>query len=188
MVWTAPKIFTSNTVLTAAELNTYVRDNFLELEVAKATTPTSYFLSNGLNSIVERVPSSDFIVTAEDEVGGGDDLLEFIDLETPGPSVTLETGSKALVMLSAQVKCATNGNNRGWMSFSVTGASNRPYTTDDNDQALIQGRHVGGIPSQYSKFIFVDNLTPGVNTFTAQYRRDGSAPGWNSRRIVVLPF
>ncbi len=185
MVWNPPKLFSDHAILTAAELNTYVRDNFLELAPAKATTENGYFISNGINSIVERVPKSDFIITAEDEFGGGTGTLEFIDLATPGPTVTLETGSKVLVILSAQVKA--EGVGRGWMSFRITGATDRPYTTDDNDQALIQGQSDGG-PMQYSKFIFVENLIPGSNTFTAQYRYSDVEPSWNSRRITVIPF
>lgn len=45
--------FVSNAVLTAAQLNTHLRDNLLETAPAKATAPGRFIVSTGLNSISE---------------------------------------------------------------------------------------------------------------------------------------
>ncbi len=50
MAWTAPITFTSGSVLTAAQLNTYLRDNLNETAPAKFTAAGQLFVSTAANA------------------------------------------------------------------------------------------------------------------------------------------
>lgn len=63
MAWTSPMTFTG-AVLTAAQMNTHVRDNFLELETAKVTTPGDRPYASGANAL-SRVPLGGVVGTVE---------------------------------------------------------------------------------------------------------------------------
>ena len=59
MAWTAPMTFIANAAITAAQMNTYLRDNLLETMPAKATeTGGAFFVTTGTNQIAERVIKS----------------------------------------------------------------------------------------------------------------------------------
>jgi len=51
MAWTAPKTWTTGSIVTASDLNTYVRDDFLETVPAKVTTAGDIVVATGANTI-----------------------------------------------------------------------------------------------------------------------------------------
>lgn len=65
MAWTSPMTAVANTEFTAVQFNTHIRDNLLETAPAKAVNPGSYFAVSGTNSIAERTPAQDIILTDE---------------------------------------------------------------------------------------------------------------------------
>jgi hypothetical protein len=106
-------------------------------------------------------------------------------LTTAGPAATLTTGTKALVLLSANID-ADSDDPTCYMSFAVSGASaiaaadaNSISTNSNNNPAL-------------SQWLFLTGLTAGSNTFTAQYRSSTTAGNSNctysNRVLAVIPL
>lgn len=176
MAWTAPMTFTSNTVLTAAQLNTHLRDNLLETAPAKATTAAGYFVTTGMNAIVERVIRQAFVNPTETTTSNS-----FTDLTTPGPAVTAGTGSEALVLFAAQL--THSAADFSLVSVEVSGASSIS-PSDDYALASQQGTSL----MQSGHFMYFSNLVPGTNTFTLKYRVGSGTGSFRRRRIVVMPF
>lgn len=93
--WTSPKTWNVGDVLTAADMNTYVRDN---------TT----FLSS---------PTGATVATSQTTASAS-----YVDLATAGPAVTVTTGLNAIVAVGAQMANAGAGDGAG-MSYAVSGAT-----------------------------------------------------------------
>lgn len=182
MAWSAPMTAVANTAFTAAQFNQFIRDNLLETAPAKATTPGSYFSGTGLNEIAERFGATDSVLVSESLTSD-----EWSDLPTPGPSVTVETGQAALVVVHGSV-ANTGGNGSARMSYEVTGeteyegADNRGIGTwgNQNTRVIASGVTWHGPDSL--------PLNPGQNTFTAKYRVSSGEGEFLARRIIVLPF
>lgn len=109
------------------------------------------------------------------------------DLATVGPQVSVETGTRALVLYSAICDTLTNGAT-GSMSYAVTGAT--------SSGAALSGQRFGqfGVDGQgtgtIARIAYEDNLTPGVNVFTLKYARNtsGADVRFRSRSLVVIPI
>jgi hypothetical protein len=185
MVWTAPKTFSANSALTAADLNTYLRDNFLETAPAIASTPGSYFITDTLNSVSERVPQSAYVATSgsistSPAVGTYGDISGSV-----GPSVVVQTASRALVFLYCQGShSAAHGT--AYMSYAISGSTT---FAPGGPNALNMSSTVAGMGQRWSAIILHDSLNPGANTFTAKYANNATGTAtWQDRRIAVLPF
>lgn len=181
MAWTAPITFVSNTVLTAAQLNTYLRDNMNETCVAKATTPGSHFVTTGPNAIAERQIKGDFINTVESTTE-----TDYTDLATIGPQVTVETGINAIVMMSVQWYSA-NSNTATRCGFEVSGAT----SIEPSDAYDLVTDGVAGGESNRTKASgawWLNTLTPGTNTFTMKYKASttGAKLTVRERHLIVI--
>lgn len=106
----------------------------------------------------------------------------YTDLATTGASVTLTTGTKALVIIT----CAKFGNNSGtreaYASFAVSGASS---ISADDSRAIAIGGGTDLIAGSSGVF-YLDNLTAGSNTFTMKYRVYGGTVTFAHRSITVM--
>ncbi len=169
---------TSGSVFTAAQFNTYVRDNLLETAPAKATAAGQLFVSTAANAIAARTVGADFIATQETSTS-----TTYTNLATNGPAVTATTSASAIVAIYATLQ--VTGGTAAWMSYGITGAT----TSAENDNRAIEvaanavGQKIG------ATFFHSTILTPGTNTFTAKYRITGSGTGtWNDRRLMVIPM
>jgi hypothetical protein len=169
----------ANTVFTAAQFNTHVRDNLNETAPAKATTAGTIFVASGANSIVERVPSTAAVTTSESTGGTG-----YGDLTTPGPAVTVTTGTKAIVVVGAIVQNSTVAQN-SYASYAVSGASSISAT---DDRAVIITAAAANQTLRASAVYMETALTGGSNTFTMKYRVTGGTGSFQNRRIVVIPL
>jgi hypothetical protein len=176
VAWSAPMTAVSGSVFTAAQFNTYVRDNLNECPTAKATSAGQIFVSSAANTIAARKVAADFISTSETSSS-----TSYTDLATTGPTVTATTSLSAIVSTYCNM---TNATNPIWMSYALSGA-----TTDAaNDNRGIQvqaagGQRIGGT------FFHSAILTAGTNTFTAKYRVSTSGTGtWSDRRLMVIPM
>src|SRR5882672_4060511 len=98
MTWTAPMTAIAGSVFTAAQFNTFVRDNLNECPAAKATAPGSHFITSGTNQVVERIPVEAVLNISEQTTSAS-----FADLTTPGPTVTAVTGSTALIVMTVEI-------------------------------------------------------------------------------------
>ena len=167
----------SGSVLTAAQWNTYVRDNLNETAPAKATAAGQIFVSTAANSIAARTVAADYVATQETTAS-----TTYGDLATSGPAVTATTSASAIVAIYANM-FNTSGNAH-WMSYDISGATSD--SANDNRALQLQGtggQHVG------ATFFHSSILTPGVNTFTAKYRCStaGNAT-FSVRRLMVIPM
>lgn len=175
MAWTAPMTAVENAVWTSSQWNTHVRDNLLETQPAKATAASRYIVTNGTNSVAERVPATASVTTSQTTTSAS-----YTALATSGPAVTVTTGTKALVL----TYCLFDSNNANsvFASHAVSGAtsisSSDNWAVRSNDTTLLTAVAVK-----------LQTLTAGSNTFTMQYRTNSGATGtYANRRITVLPF
>lgn len=178
MAWTSPMTFVSNNVLTAAQLNTHLRDNLREMAPAKATTNLgSWFVCQGPNQIEERL-----IRTARVSVSQSTKSTAWTDLTTVGPQVTVTTGKAAIVMLAC-LAGNTVLDNSASMGFAISGYTQK----DPEDRFSIQsdGR-AANTHAQYGVTYYVDDLNPGINTFTCKYKAGGEQAEFNGRFIGVI--
>lgn len=176
MSWTAPMTAVANTVFTAAQFNTHVRDNLNETAPAKATAAGRIFVTTGANSIAERPLETDAISTSQTTTS-----VTYADLATIGPSVTITTGPAAIVWISSFLQNNTAGAS-SHVSFEVTGAT--ATAASDVEAIRFNASAVNdfmraGITSKVV-------LTPGSNTFTMKYRVSGGTGTFANRSITVM--
>jgi hypothetical protein len=106
----------------------------------------------------------------------------YTDLTTPGPAVTLVTGTKALVTITATIDNATVSSNQVYAGFAVSGAST---IAANDDQAL--DHRISDQFATLSGTYLVSGLTAGTNTFTMKYKTgDATRAGRFQRRNIVV--
>lgn len=164
---------------TAAAFNQYVRDNLNETAPAKASAASQLFVSTGPNAIAVRVPTTASVATEESTT-----TQSYTDLNTPGPTVTVTTGTIAIVAFAAGMKVAATDNS-SWVSAYVSGAS----TVAASDAWSIQADGItAGNYVRYGMVRAFTGLTPGVNTFGLQYKAGASNSSYRFREITVIPL
>lgn len=167
-------------VFTAADFNTHVRDNLNETAVAKATTAGRIFVATGENSLAERVIASNSINTSTGDITntGYDDATN-----DPGPTVTVTTGTSALVFWSAR---AFNEAAMTYISVAVSGATS--IAADDRwgigAPAPAINTHILRCGTHY----MFTSLTAGSNTFTMQFRTTSGTSTVVNRQLFVIPL
>ncbi|NUT53676.1 MAG: hypothetical protein HOV94_41265 [Saccharothrix sp.] len=150
-----------------------------ETAPAKATTAGRFMITSGANSIAERVITESNVDTSQTTTS-----TSATDLATVGPSVTVTTGTTALVMWSCEMTTDTAGQ-PALIDFVVTGASSRAAAAET---ALRFTPSTNGYAHRSGAFTIATGLTPGSNTFTLKYWvGGGGATGFFAyRRILVL--
>lgn len=186
MVWTAPKQFQEGEILTARDLNVYLRDNMLENEVMKAQTPGSRLSTDVHGSLVERTFAYDVVNTAESKISNSmvqTGTYSFTyspgptNLGEPGPQVSVETGTKALCFYSCTFKTNILAERNGWDDFVSAGVD---CTTSPGNRLLFQSSPTPrsnrmrfsitkGASVSVSNMCVFSGLTPGNNTFVMRY-------------------
>jgi hypothetical protein len=186
MAWTSPMTAVSGDLFTAAEYNLNVRDNFLELAAAinKDTTLNrgGLFSVEATNRIKQRFPGASSVLN-EHRISICES--DWREVQSFGPMVSVVTGSRALVCISAELM-NLNNNAQSSASFEVTGAT----TIKASDNWRIT--HDGVDAQKWSRsgvWRLVTTLTPGKNTFRMKYRSGALGPVYFRRReIVVIPL
>lgn len=179
MAWSTPLTAVANSALTAAQWNASVRDNLLETSPAKATAAGRIFVSTGANAIAERVIDQ---VTNTDS--GTTSSTSFTDLTgtAVGPSVTVTTGTRALVWFSCQMgNSGTNAVTQA--AVAVSGATT--LAADNTKDLYIDGLG-GGQAIRAGIVELFTGLTPGSNTFTLKYRVGSGTGTFYDRAIGVI--
>lgn len=177
MAWSAPMTAVANTAFTAAQFNQYVRDNLNETAPAKATTAGRMFVATGANAIAERANDGQNVATSETTTS-----TTFTDLTTPGPSITLTTGTKAIVMLAAHMSNGT-GTNHCSAAVDVSGAS----TIAASDSRAIRFEPTSANDAARIGIAYIHTgLTGGSNTFKLQYRVEGGTGTFLNRHLSVF--
>lgn len=111
--------------------------------------------------------------------------LTYTNLATTGPSVTIVTGTTAIVVFTANASWNGSGN-QFFVAIAVSGATTiaaadaDAYSLDEDFAFATQTNAVS---------VKFTGLTPGSNTFTMKYRVDGGGPWTFQNRVmwVVAP-
>jgi len=132
----------------------------------------------GLNPSYQMVPECAYQTT----------LLTWGDLpESYGPEVTVNITESGCAIVTLTAELIVPGNCLGFMSFSITGASD---LGPDESRALklVMYEHylLGRI--QTSGSFVVTGLNPGFNTFTATYYAAGAPCRFQHRTMIVQPL
>lgn len=181
MAWTAPRTWSTSEVVTADLLNEQLRDNLWETMPAKAVRSGGYFVTTGVNEIEERVCDSARVDRYEKTTSGS-----YTDLATVGPSVTIETGPRAMIFIACRMQNEGFADAISAMSFKCSGATT--FAASDTWCIMQDGVPINNA-WQLGNVSYATTLTPGTNTFTAQYRGGGSGRGaFSQRMIAVWPF
>lgn len=179
MAWTAPMTAVAGVVWTSAQFNAHVRDNLLETMPGKATAANRIFVSNGLNSIAERVPSTHIVADSESTSS-----ITYTDLSTLGPTVTVTTGTAAIVWFGGRMQHSSSTGETS-MSVAVTGVSN--VAANDNWRALQSGVAANN-QNRFMVCHMFTGLTAGSNIFTVKYKTNDTSATYQDRDIVVIPL
>jgi hypothetical protein len=180
VAWTVPFTAISGTPYTAAQFNGF-RDSMLETEVSRAQTTGGYYVTTGMNQLAERVAGSGFVDPGTPDTTSS---TSYTDLDTTlGPAVSIVTGETAFVTLYGSVQNASTSI-AAFMSYRVDGAT----TQDPGDDHSIQMINADGGGQRIGAVIFHTDLTPGLNTFTAQYRSSSGVSTFAVRTLAVFPF
>ena len=139
---------------------------------------------NNINSL-SLDPSGGFPASATEYVGTNQvtTSTSYTDLATAGPAVTITTGTKALIIITAnQFNDTANGYSD--MSFAVSGATT---VAASSDRSLVL-RASANATLRPSHSVLMTGLTAGSNTFTAKYSRQDAVGNayFNYRRISVI--
>jgi hypothetical protein len=185
MAWIAPMTAIAGGVVAAADFNTYVRDNLNATEAALAANPGGFFATTGLHGIAERVFSTDFIDVNETRASS-----TYGNLATVGPTVTVTTGTKALVVHGARIGdntavAVSHPSNK--MSWAVSGAST-VAASDDWAAGIVANGNGNGPVIYTSRWYLATGLTAGSNTFQAKYANSSGTASFDHRSIHVLPL
>lgn len=108
----------------------------------------------------------------------------YTDLATVGPAVTLTTGTKALVIISAGGFNANSGGGN-IASFAVSGAT----TVAASDANMLKFGPNGAVNSpadRLSASVLLTGLTAGSNTFTMKYLASTGTAYFSNRTINVI--
>jgi hypothetical protein len=169
--------FTSGNTLTAAQLNTNVRDDLNETSPAKATAASRWFPGIGANDVRERAILGDSIVTSESTTS-----TSYTNLASWGPTVTLTTSTYALVWINAHLQTNTAGAVT-YASYEVTGAS----SISASDVWCCRMQASGTNDDQRAGIAHYQNaITAGSNSFRMMYRTTAGTASFASRHILVM--
>jgi hypothetical protein len=169
----------ANTIFTAAQFNTHVRDNLNETSPAKATQEGQIFTATGTNAIVARRPTLATVATTQSTAS-----VTYTDLATAGPTVTITTGTRAIVSIQATISNQTD-NLSSLASVAVSGAT----TIAAADSFGLE--HDGSPANNSVRFgamHLFNALTAGSNTFTMKYRAGAGTAEFGNRELIVFPL
>lgn len=177
MAWSTPLTAVSNTSLTAAQWNASVRDDLLETAPAKFSAGGQLFVSTAANAGAVRVPQAAFVGTLETTTS-----TTYTDLATIGPTLpSVITGTSVLVFFRCDA--VNSGAGSTLMSFVVTGATSRAAS----DANAVGPDGSTKIRAGVVVMLFA-SLTPGANTFNAQYRVTSGTGTFANRQLGVFPL
>jgi hypothetical protein len=194
------RVWVANQELLAADLNSYVQQQVVATFANTADRATAmpsptngamawiqaaspYLCVYNGSAWVTLTPQAALVATQETTTSAA-----YVNLATVGPAVTLETGARALVTVSAlSANAGSGGEQASYMAPAVSGATTRA-ANDDQALRTTQSANAGTLQASFQTLM--TGLTPGVNTFTAQYKTTSGSTGSFARRnltVVALP-
>ena len=207
MAWTTPMTFSAAAVLTAAQLNTHLRDNLNETCPSTVTTAGDMAYADAANSMGSRLA----IGAAGSLLGssGSAPVWRTPDMDTNFsggattntltstayddlsggsnalPAVTATTSTVALVFYGAQYVQNSSAGNTVNITYSVSGASTvaagdgRATTTESGSASDLH---------TLSRVYLETGLTAGSNTFQTEAKVSGGTGTIGRPWIVVIPL
>lgn len=105
MAWTTPKTFAASDILTAAELNTHVRDNLREVCAATATTAGDIVYADAANSMGSRlaIGAADKVLVSNGSAPTWGDVPSHAADHSDGGSDPMPDGSLTGVMMAGDL-------------------------------------------------------------------------------------
>lgn len=192
MTWTAPITWVDGAVLTSAQLNTNLRDNFLEQIPAKSTNNGGagggYFTIAAPHGLRERGVAIHEISSSQSTTS-----QVYDDLASVGPFVSVRTGTRALVLFQADGSCTIRGK---VPRCTVEVAGTTVQKADDSGAALgysdcnaTSPATVGtGSVSTRGGWLYFQDLNPGLNYFIMKYATSDGTATFSNRRLHVFPL
>jgi hypothetical protein len=110
----------------------------------------------------------------------------YTDLATAGPSVTLTTGTEALVTISAVLGQGVDSGAVIYSGVAVSGAST--VAASDNYSLFLNGDDFASSSGNVSlsTTFKLTGLTAGSNTFTMKYKTSSSTARFSNRHLTVF--
>lgn len=179
MAWSAPMTAVAGATFSAAQFNTYVRDNLNETAPAKATTAGQIFVSTAANAIAARTPTSATVTASQSTAS-----TSYVNLATVGPVVTVGTGTQAVALFRASIANDTT-NSSSVASVQVSGASS--VAASDNNALILDGVTASNFMDMGTFHLFT-GLTAGSNTFTMMYKAGSNTASFQRRELLVIPL
>jgi hypothetical protein len=187
MAWTVPITFYDGDPLTAAQWNTFVRDNLNATAPGIATSPGNMIVTSGRNRIAERQWARSII--SEGVLSSGEWPGDPDDDANPGPTLTFEHGGSFLMLYDVRIR-----------RESGTGAVNYAPVIESGPGELpnVYNMAVRTTTSNYIRtgsHILVTGADAGITTVTMKYGATPASGGtsdsvgsYAQRRLTILPF
>lgn len=173
MAWTAPMTAVADSVFTAAQFNSSVRDNLNETGPAIATEASRVIMTDGANSLTEGQILDDIVETQETTTSSS-----YTDLSTVGPEITMTTRSRVFCFINAN--CLNSDAANSYASLEVSGASS--ITASDTRGVVVDLEAGNNVRCGVCTLLAV---TPGSNTFTMKYRVQSGTGTFKNRRLII---
>lgn len=191
MSWTAPLTAVAGNSLTAAQFNTYVRDNLNETEVARAFFTGNMLIANGSNSVRARSCFRDSQLSLGNRSSSSyGDLDDYTCTDGRnrsdnfGPAVTLTCNGSAVVWFSTRI--GNSGSNPTYASIKVENSVGDTLVSPSDAWAQSQDG-TGGQDNKYGVcHRFTALGSDNVRTFVMQYRTSGGTGEWSNRELFVM--
>jgi hypothetical protein len=124
------------------------------------TSPSAAIFIKGAGAAASSVPAN---ASGTNSAFNATNSSSYTDMSAPtGPAVTVTTGTKALVIISARIRC-DQSTGFGWMSYAVSGAT----TVSASDTTALMKNGTNWMRASAASVV---TLTAGSNTFTTKYK------------------
>jgi len=143
-----------------------------------------YLTTDGTNKSWGSISASPASVNSFEATGGSYTANTYGDISGTPQSVTLTTGTKALVIVSAFMQQNSSSGGYGYVSFAVSGASS--ISASDNKALVNRMVYSSDDGMRASYACYVSDLTAGSNTFTLKYRAPNGYVYYEDREITVI--
>jgi hypothetical protein len=122
-------------------------------------------------------------VIDHDTSAGNDTSTSFTDLDTVGPTATVTSGNRVLMVL----KCVLSNNTVNALS-AMGVSSSGAHTVSASD--IYSLRHTSSTANAQvaASFVHIFGVTPGTSTWTAQYKVTSGTGNFDARMMSIVPF
>ena len=187
MAWSAPPTFVNGNVLTAAQMNTLVADLNQAYTAKAVATYTDLFagppyaVSTAANVVTQRQPVSGFVAGSVESTTST--VLDDPTSGTPGPAVTVTSGTQALVLMECTVQAANTATGVS-VGFAISGAT----TSAASEIYISLVTAAAGQQMTAGAVRMATGLNAGSNTFTMKYVVGSGTAFIQRRYLTVMPF